>query len=280
MPIFNAGRTQRPRTRSPRAASAKRCCAPRTAWCARWRTWRTRWSRSRRNGSARNRCRPPPTSAEAALGRAQSLYDRGQIDLLPLLDAQRVAACGAPVRQRQQHPAAARQRAALQGAGRRLAGVRASRPSPSASPPPPASPARRIPETRRHPRGTALKNTHATAVALAVAAMLSACSPDKPPVEAPRPVRTAEIRYDASPRSQPLCRHRAVALRGRPGLPRGRQGGAAQGRRRPVRARGRRPGRAGRHRLPARRGGRAPAMDGRRRAGPPGRIGPQAPRLI
>jgi outer membrane protein TolC len=29
-------------------------------------------------------------SANAALGRAQSLYDRGQIDLLPLLDAQRV----------------------------------------------------------------------------------------------------------------------------------------------------------------------------------------------
>jgi len=29
------------------------------------------------------------TTAEAALGRAQSLYDRGQIDLLPLLDAQR-----------------------------------------------------------------------------------------------------------------------------------------------------------------------------------------------
>jgi NodT family efflux transporter outer membrane factor (OMF) lipoprotein len=29
------------------------------------------------------------TSAEAALGRAQSLYNRGQIDLLPLLDAQR-----------------------------------------------------------------------------------------------------------------------------------------------------------------------------------------------
>src|SRR5207248_2193312 len=28
-------------------------------------------------------------SAEAALGRAQSLYDRGQIDLLPMLDAQR-----------------------------------------------------------------------------------------------------------------------------------------------------------------------------------------------
>ena len=29
------------------------------------------------------------TSAEAAMGRAKSLYDRGQIDLLPLLDAQR-----------------------------------------------------------------------------------------------------------------------------------------------------------------------------------------------
>jgi RND family efflux transporter MFP subunit len=43
-----------------------------------------------------------------------------------------------------------------------------------------------------------LKNIHATAVMLAVAAMLSACSPDKPPIEAPRPVRTAEIRYDAT----------------------------------------------------------------------------------
>ena len=29
------------------------------------------------------------TSAEAALGRSQSLYDRGQVSLLPLLDAQR-----------------------------------------------------------------------------------------------------------------------------------------------------------------------------------------------
>lgn len=42
-----------------------------------------------------------------------------------------------------------------------------------------------------------MKNSHATAVTLAVAALLSACSPDKPPVEAPRPVRTAEIHYDA-----------------------------------------------------------------------------------
>ena len=42
-----------------------------------------------------------------------------------------------------------------------------------------------------------MNNSHATAVTLAVAALLSACTPDKPPVEAPRPVRTAEIRYDA-----------------------------------------------------------------------------------
>jgi RND family efflux transporter MFP subunit len=43
-----------------------------------------------------------------------------------------------------------------------------------------------------------LKNSIATASALAVAAMLSACSPDKPPIEAPRPVHTVEIRYDAA----------------------------------------------------------------------------------
>jgi RND family efflux transporter MFP subunit len=43
-----------------------------------------------------------------------------------------------------------------------------------------------------------VKKIHATAITLAVAAMLGACSPDKPPVEAPRPVRTAEIRYDAA----------------------------------------------------------------------------------
>ena len=42
-----------------------------------------------------------------------------------------------------------------------------------------------------------MNNSHATAVMLAVAAMLSACSPDKPGVDAPRPVRTVEIRYDA-----------------------------------------------------------------------------------
>jgi RND family efflux transporter MFP subunit len=43
-----------------------------------------------------------------------------------------------------------------------------------------------------------LKNIHTAAVALAVAAMLSACGPERPPAEAPRPVRTVEIRYDAT----------------------------------------------------------------------------------
>ena len=43
-----------------------------------------------------------------------------------------------------------------------------------------------------------MKNTLTTAVMLAVAALLGACSPDQPSVEAPRPVRTAEVRYDAT----------------------------------------------------------------------------------
>lgn len=43
-----------------------------------------------------------------------------------------------------------------------------------------------------------MKTLHATALTLAVAAMLAACSADKPPVEAPRPVRITEVRYDAA----------------------------------------------------------------------------------
>lgn len=43
-----------------------------------------------------------------------------------------------------------------------------------------------------------MKNSLAAVVALPIATLLCACSPDKPPVEAPRPVRTAEIRYDAA----------------------------------------------------------------------------------
>ena len=43
-----------------------------------------------------------------------------------------------------------------------------------------------------------MKTTHVTAVTLAVVAMLAACSQDKPVVETVRPVRTAEVRYDAA----------------------------------------------------------------------------------
>ncbi|TPG84399.1 efflux RND transporter periplasmic adaptor subunit [Pseudomonas mandelii] len=41
-----------------------------------------------------------------------------------------------------------------------------------------------------------MKNSLTAAGALAVAVMLSACSPDQPTVQAPRPVRTAAISYD------------------------------------------------------------------------------------
>ena len=70
-------------------SEAKPCCATRTPLCARSRTSRTRSSRSTTNGNARKLLQSAAASADAALGRAQSLYDRGQIDLLPLLDAQR-----------------------------------------------------------------------------------------------------------------------------------------------------------------------------------------------
>ena len=41
-----------------------------------------------------------------------------------------------------------------------------------------------------------MKNSLAAVVALPIAAMLCACNPDKPPVQAPRPVSTVEVRYD------------------------------------------------------------------------------------
>lgn len=43
-----------------------------------------------------------------------------------------------------------------------------------------------------------MKNIPVTAAALAAAALLGACSPAQPPAEAVRPVRTAEVRYDAA----------------------------------------------------------------------------------
>ncbi len=69
-----------------------------------------------------------------------------------------------------------------------------------------------------------MKNSFPAVVALAVAAMLCACSPDKPPAEAPRPVRTVEVRYDQAREANRYVgtvqsRHEVDA-----GLPRRRQG--------------------------------------------------------
>lgn len=57
-----------------------------TPSCGRSRTSRTPWPRS---ATSADTLAAAAASAEAAFGRAQSLYNRGQIDLLPLLDAQR-----------------------------------------------------------------------------------------------------------------------------------------------------------------------------------------------
>ncbi len=43
-----------------------------------------------------------------------------------------------------------------------------------------------------------MKTIPLTAIALATAALMAACSPNKPSVEAVRPVRTAEVHYDAA----------------------------------------------------------------------------------
>ena len=89
MPIFNAGRTQ---AINDIAESGQReARAPlrgRDRARARGRRERARRARAT-NGTAHEPLQSAAASADAALGRAQSLYDRGQIDLLPLLDAQR-----------------------------------------------------------------------------------------------------------------------------------------------------------------------------------------------
>ena len=180
------------------------------------------------NASARNRC-SAAASADAALGRAQSLYDRGQIDLLPLLDAQR-AQLAVRVSANDSRPSCCSTACACSrrwaAAGRRSSLRQAPRP------PATGVARRRIPATRRHPRGSVVKTTLATAVTLAVAALLGACSPDAARRGAAAdPLRRGPLRR--RPRRQPLLRRRAGAPRGRPGLPRRRQGRAAPGRRRP-----------------------------------------------
>ena len=83
--------------------------------------------------------------------------------------------------------------------------------------------------------------------------------------------RRAPLRQDAG--NGPLLRLRAGALRGRPGVPRRRQGREPQGRRGPEGARRRRHRGARRHRLQARRGGRATTAGRRGSAGAAGRVG-------
>ena len=263
-------------TTSPRAANAKRSCATRTRSCAHSRTSRTRWSRSTTNGTGHELLQSAAASADAALGRAQSLYDRGQIDLLPLLDAQRVRLVVRVSANDSAHATAARQRATVQGARRWLAGVRARRRSRCVRQPEFAD----IMKLRRSLRGTVVNPSLAPAlvvVAVIAVAVLSACT-SKPAPEALRAVRTAEIRYDKAQETNRYVgtvqsRHEVER-----GISRRRQGRAAQGRRRPEGARGRRAGGARRHRLPARRGRGAAAARRRHDAGAAGRVGSAAAR--
>ena len=131
-------------------------------------------------------------SAEAALGRAQSLYDRGQIDLLPLLDAQRTrltVRVSANDSQTQLLLDSVQLYKALGGGWQVFE---------------PANP----PDRKRLTFAqimkpvdryrTAMKTSITTALlAVPIAALLSACS-EKPATERPRAVRTAEVRYDKS----------------------------------------------------------------------------------
>src|SRR4030095_14122676 len=108
-------------------------------------------------------------SAQAALGRAQSLYNRGQIDLLPLLDAQRtrlIVQVSANDSSTQLLLDSVQLYKAL-GGGWEGFGAAVG---PAASSTPRA--------------------------ATASAAILAAGTQNPPPAEAPRPVRAVELRYD------------------------------------------------------------------------------------
>ena len=105
------------------SASAKRCCATRTRSCARSRTSRTRWSHSRRaaaRGRSADRCRLGGCRARP---RAVALRPRPDRSAAAARRAAH-AARRAPQREREQHPAAARSVRLLQGARRRVAGLR------------------------------------------------------------------------------------------------------------------------------------------------------------
>ena len=178
-------------------------------------------------------------SADAALSHAQSLYDRGQTDFLPLLDAQRVrlvVRVSANEADTQLLLDSVQLYKALGGGWQAFE---------------PVSPTRcvrqrefaNIMKLRR--LGTRIRRESVSLcprigrLAVIAVAVLSACS-SKPRSEAAssRAHRRDPLRQDAG--NEPLRRHGAVAPRSQRGISRRRQGRAAQGRRRPESARGRR----------------------------------------
>ncbi len=145
-------------------------------------------------------------SADAALGHAQSLYDRGQIDLLPLLDAQRTrlsVRVSANNSNTQLLLAAVDLFKALGGGWQAF--------EPGAAPKtancgPPIS--FRNPD--EHQRGSVVNaSIGKAAIAATIASLLSACSPDAPPAELLRPVRTSLTSIRDCARNKPLLRFRA-----------------------------------------------------------------------
>ena len=149
----------------------------RTPSCARSKMSRTHWSRCATNATAPRPCRAPPTPRTRRSRHAQSLYDRGQIDLLPLLDAQRTrltARTGANDSSTQLLLSTVQLFKALGG------GWEAFEPE--------ATQGR-----------TVLKDLlAATAVAISTVSLLAACGSRAPEAEALRTVRTVEIRYDTA----------------------------------------------------------------------------------
>ena len=132
-------------------------------------------------------------SADAALGHAQSLYNRGQIDLLPLLDAQRTRLNVRVSANDSNTRLLLATRRSVQGARRRLAGLRAGRCTEVGQRGPSAS----FRNPGIHQRGSVVKASIGTAlIAATIASLLSACSHEAPPAETLRPVRTVEVQYE------------------------------------------------------------------------------------
>ena len=152
------------------------------------------------------------TSADAAFSRAQSLYDRGQIDLLPLLDAQRTRLA---VRVSSNDSDTQLLLDSVQLYKSSAVAGRPSSPSPRTRPNH-ESPDQ-IPRNRRedlYRPGGRRRTAHRGADRVQPRA--------RPRSAAACPHRRSPLRRSA--RGESLRRHRAVPSRSRPGLPRRRQG--------------------------------------------------------